>query len=47
MSKFLVVGGYQPYIIEAEDWEAAFWQAWYSLRDNLVSITAIPAEEGE
>lgn len=45
MSKFLVSGECQPYIIEAEDWEAAFWKAWDSLGDNLVSITAIPAED--
>lgn len=45
MSKFLILGRYQSYIIEAENWEAAFWNAWDSWGDNLVSITAIPPEE--
>ena len=46
MKKFIVLGGYEPYIIEEEDWEMAFLKAWDRLGDNLVSITVIP-EEGE
>lgn len=47
MKKFLVLGGYEPFIVEAEDWESAFWKAWDSLKENIASITAIPAEESE
>ena len=47
MKRFIILGGYEPYIIEAENWEEAFWEAWDSLRDNLASITEIPAEENE
>ena len=45
MKKFIILGGYKPYIIEAEDWEMAFWKAWDILRDGLVSITVIPEED--
>ena len=47
MKRFIILGGYEPYVIEAEDWESAFWNAWDSLKDCLASITEIPAEEGE
>ena len=46
MKKFIVIGRYS-HIIEAESWEAAFWQAWRMLGNHLVSITEIPEEEGE
>ena len=42
MNKYIVMGGYEPYIIEAEDWESAFWQAYQALQENLASITVIP-----
>lgn len=42
MRKFIVLGGYEPYIIEAEDWEAAFWKAFDILREAIQSITEIP-----
>lgn len=47
MSRFIILGGFEPYIIEAEDWEAAFWQAWDRLRECIASITKIPEEDGE
>lgn len=47
MKKFLVLGGYEPYIIEAEEWEEALWKALSILGDSLASITIIPAKEGE
>ena len=45
MKKFLVLGKCEPFIVEAEDWESAFWKAWDSLKEYLASITAIPEEE--
>ena len=42
--KFIILGGYEPYIIDAEDWEDAFWKARHILKDNLASITQIPQE---
>ena len=47
MRKFIVLGGYEPYIIKAEDWESAFWKAWDHLKEAIQSITEIPAEEDE
>lgn len=47
MKKFLVLGGYEPFIVEAEDWESAFWKAWDRLKEDIASITAIPKEDGE
>ena len=44
MKKFIVLGGYEPYVIEAEDWEAAFWKAYNILKESLASITVIPEE---
>ena len=44
MKKYIVLGGYEPYIIEAEDWESAFWKAYDYLKECLVSITIIPEE---
>lgn len=44
MKKYIVLGGYEPYIIEAEDWEAAFWKAYDALKECLASITVIPEE---
>ena len=44
MKKYIVLGGYEPYIIEAEDWESAFWKAFYVLKESLASITVIPEE---
>lgn len=45
MKKYIVLGGYEPYVIEVEDWESAFWKAYDHLKESLVSITAIPEEE--
>ena len=47
MKRFIILGGYEPYIIEAEDWESAFWKAWDILGESIASITEIPAEEIE
>ena len=47
MKKFIVLGGYEPYIIEAENWEMAFWKSWDALRENIASITVIPQEDKE
>ena len=44
MKKFIVLGGYEPYVIEAEDWESALWKALDSLKESLASITVIPEE---
>ena len=44
MKKYIVQGWYEPYIIEAEDWESAFWKAYAALKEYLVSITMIPEE---
>ena len=44
--KFIVLGGYEPYIVKADTWEDALWMAWDSLKDSLASITVIPEEEG-
>lgn len=44
MKKYIVLGGYEPYIIEAEDWESAFWKAFDALKESLASITVIPEE---
>ena len=45
MRKFIIIGGYEPYTIEAEGWEDAFWQAYQGRKDHLVSITIIPEED--
>lgn len=42
MKKFIILGGYEPFIIETDDWDMAFWNAWDRLKDNLISITIIP-----
>lgn len=47
MSKFIIIGDYEPFIIEAESWEDAFWTGWDSLKEYLVSITKIPQEDGD
>ena len=47
MKRFIILGRCEPYIIEAENWEEAFWKAWDSLKENIASITALPAEEDE
>lgn len=39
---FIVCGGYEPYVIEAECWEDAFWKAYDSQKECLFSITKIP-----
>ena len=44
MKKYIVLGGYEPYIIEAEDWESAFWKAFEAFKEHLVSIMVIPEE---
>ena len=44
MKKYIVLGGYEPYIIEAEDWVSAVWKAFDSLKESLASITVIPEE---
>lgn len=41
MKKYIVLGGYEPYVIEAEDWEMAFKKAWEMLREDIISITLI------
>lgn len=41
MHKFLILGYSDPYTLEAETWEEAFWMAWDRCKDGLVSITMI------
>lgn len=43
--RFIILGGYEPHIFEAESWEDALWKAWNSLGDSLASITLIPEED--
>lgn len=45
MKKFLVLGDYEPFIVEAENWESAFWKALDSLKENIALITALPTVE--
>ena len=44
--KFIILGGFEPYVVEAEDWEGAFWTGWDYCKDALMSITKIP-EDGD
>lgn len=43
--RFIILGGYEPYIIEAKDWEDAMWKAWDYLKDCLAAIILIPEEQ--
>ena len=46
MSKFMVIGEYGSYVIEAETWEDAFWKGYDSLKEeHLVGIIRISEEE--
>ena len=47
VSKYIVYGGYYSYVIEAEDWESAFWKAIDGKGDYLQAIVKIPNEDEE
>ena len=47
MSKYLILGNYEPLVIEAESWEDAFWAGWDYYKNRLVSIIKIPHEDGD
>lgn len=47
MSKYIILGNYEPLVIEAESWEDAFWAGWDYYKDSLMSITKIPHEDGD
>lgn len=45
MDKYLALGDYKPYVIYADDWESAVWQAEEYFGSALYSITKIPKGE--
>lgn len=48
MDKYLVLGTWDPYIIEAESWEDAVWDAiHYCGEEHVVSITKIEDVDDE
>ena len=47
MSKYIILGNYEPLVIEAESWEDAFWAGFEYYKDSLMSITKIPHEDGD
>lgn len=45
MNKYLVLGGYEPYVITAEDWESAIWEAESFLGESIQAIVKMPPED--
>ena len=47
MNKYLILGGYEPEVITAEDWESALWETERCLGESLQAIVKMPPEDEE